>query len=486
VRVACVVLGGLVALGWLVLPLARAGGGDPVTVARSAPVIGQGAVAAGPGQDETATGDLVLPLVALGAAAVLGVYGYARRARRARTRTTPGGGGPHDVPAIGELDRRARRLLVDIDDCVRTSAEELGVAIDQFGDEAVEPYAAALAYAKSELAAAFRLRQGLDDTAPGDSGAVLEEVIARCTDAGRRLDAEAAGFDQLRALERDAAGALEHAETRVRAIAARVPAAETALGELHKRYAPSACLPVAGHVEQAKDRLLIATARLDQARQALGRDDGGRAATHLRAAEAAVGQAAVLVDGVDRLAGELGAAQERLPVALDAVEAELAQARGAGVSGGGGMPAGPVARAASLLAGVRRESGAGPYDPLDALRRVAAAGVALSGGRAGALLDHALLPARSVATTVADVVSTHPGVVDSEARVRLAEAERLLAPGSLSALADVQRADDLALQARRLAERDVRTYGNPSRGREGEGPASFGGPRTRWRRIPHD
>ncbi|GGN82505.1 hypothetical protein GCM10011579_070230 [Streptomyces albiflavescens] len=502
-RVAHAVLGGLVAVGWLMLPLARAGDSDAATVARNVRVAdeaGDGGEEAGdePGQDGTATGDLVLPLVAVGAAAVLATYGYARRKRRARTRTTPGGGAP--VVPITEIARQARELLVETDDCVRTSTEELRCVRSQFGDEPVKPYAEALASAKSELATAFRLRQQLDDGVPEDGRRTLETIALHCTEAGRRLDSEAAGFDLLRGLEHDAATALGHAETRFRELAARTPATEVTFGDLHERYAPSASLPVAGHVEQAKDRLVFATVHLNQARQSLDRDDGGKAAVHLRVAEGAVDQAAVLVDGVDRLAAELAAAAKELPAALTGVAADLTEARGALVTTGVGELPGRVAHAESLLAEVRRETAGGPYDPLDALRRVAEAGIGLAEARAGeaseerarALLDHALLPARSAVAATADFVTTHRGAVGCEARTRLAEAERHLARS------EVRRADVLARQARELAERDVRAYGHPYGAAEGAGaggavlggillsgggPASFGGPRTRTRRA---
>ncbi|MFF4351698.1 hypothetical protein [Streptomyces sp. NPDC001530] len=510
VRVAHVVLGGLLAVGWLVLPLARAGTGDAVTVARGVQVadeVGARTAEGDPDQDETtATGDLVLPLVAVGAAAVLAAYGYARRKRRARTRTTPGGGAPHVAPPVLELDQRTRQLLIDTDDCVRTSVEELGCATAQFGSEPVKPYAEALSYAKSELAAAFRLRQRLDEAAPEDGRSMLEEIVLRCTEAGRRLDSEAAGFDLLRALERSTTAALEHAETRFRELAARTPAAQTTLGDLHQRYAPSASLPVAGHVEQAKDRLVFATVHLNQARQSLDRGDGGKAAAYLRAAEGAVDQAATFVAGVERLAGELAAAAEQLPGALAAVETDLAGAQALLATAGVGTLPGRVAHAESLLADVRRESAAGAYDPLDALRRIAEAGAALAEARDGdlpeerarALLDQFVLPVRSAVSAAGDFVTTHRAAVGCGARTRLAEAERHLA-GRSPALADVRRADVLARQARELAERDVRAYGSPSAGREGAGvggavlggillgggggPGSFGGPRTRARRA---
>ncbi|MEN1887708.1 hypothetical protein [Streptomyces mirabilis] len=261
VRVAHAVLGGLLAVGWLLLPVTRAGADE---------------VRDAPGRGGTSTGDLVLPLVAVLAAGALAAYSYARRTRRARTRTTPGGGTPHPVP-FAELDRRAGRLLVEIDDCVRSSTEELGWAADRFGEEAVATCTKALVFARSELTASFRLWQRLDDTLTDDSlvrRQLLEEIVARCTEAGRRLDAEAPGFDLLRALERTLPAALESAEARFRELTARTPAAEATFTELRERYAPSASLSVAGNVEQAKDRLVFATTRLDRARQSL---DRGRA-----------------------------------------------------------------------------------------------------------------------------------------------------------------------------------------------------------------
>lgn len=487
-------LGGLLAVGWLLLPVARAGADE---------------VRDAPGRGGTSTGDLVLPLVAVVAAGALAAYSYVRRTRRARTRTTPGGGTPHPVP-FAELDRRAGRLLVEIDDCVRGSTEELGRAADRFGEEDVAPYTKALAFARSELTASFRLWQRLDDTLTDDSlvrRQLLEEIVARCTEAGRRLDAEAPGFDLLRALERTLPAALESAEARFRELTARTPAAEATLTELRERYAPSASLSVAGNVEQAKDRLVFATTRLDRSRQSLDRGEGARATAHLRAAEAAVDQADLFVAGIDRLASELSSATALLPGALRDADTELVAARG--LPAVGALP-GRITHAASAVADVRRDitGGVRPYDPLGALRRLADAGTPLlSEDRVPvdrtlldrAFLDHALLVARSVVALASDFVTTHRGAVGVEARTRLSEAERHLALAPRT-LVDVRCADGLALEAQQLAERDVRAYGNPYAGPEGAGvggavlggillddtpgapAASFGGPRTRGRR----
>ncbi|WP_208609707.1 TPM domain-containing protein, partial [Streptomyces atriruber] len=402
------------------------------------------------GADDSVTGDLVLPVAAACAAGVAATVAYKRRKKRTTTRTTPGGGwgqgAGKDATPLPELDQKARLLLVETDDAVRTSTEELGFATAQFGEDAVRPFADALAYAQAELTAAFRLRQELDDAFPEDDPTrrrMLDEIVARCTEAGRRLDAETAGFDQLRALEKSAPQALEHAETVFRQVAGRTGTAEDTLTILREKYAATASVAVLGHVEQAKDRLVFATTHLNQARQSVDAGENGRAAVHLRAAEGAVDQAGTFVDAVNRLADELALAAEKLPGALADSEADLADARGllAGTSEEVSTAdlRGRVARAESVVAEVRARTSAGPFDPLDALRRVEEADAALDEALAGArerevtdrrartLLSQALLTARSAVGAAADFVTTHRGAVGSAARTRLAEAQRHLA-----------------------------------------------------------
>ncbi|MFD4861150.1 TPM domain-containing protein [Streptomyces atratus] len=444
--------------------------------------------------------DLILPVVVVGGAAAVAGYAYTRRRRRATTRTTPGatgwgpgsaGSGPPPRPPtpLPELDARAKELLVDTDDAVRTSEEELGFATAQFGEEAAAPFTEAVTYAKSELTAAFRLRQQLDDAFPEDDATrrrMLDEIISRCTDANTRLDAVSEDFDRLRALERNASQALATAETAFRALAGRVGAAGAALTAMRSRYAESASAPVAGAVEQAKDRLVFATSGLNQARQSVDSGNNAAAAVYVRAAEGAVDQATTLVDAVDRRSRELTEAAGRLPAALTETETDLADAGGLLEGTAEGVSTadlrGRIARAESVLGDVKGEMQAGPYDPIDALRRVEEADAALDEALAGAreqeqgdrrarsLLDQATLTARSAIAAAADCITTNRGAVGSQARTRLAEAQRRLdrsrelagTGDPQGALAQAQQADSLAGQARSLAEQDVRSYGGPS------------------------
>ncbi|QES52563.1 fibrillarin [Streptomyces venezuelae] len=499
-------------------------GGQPVPV----PTLTPGP--ANPGGDqpggEHGTGDFVLPVVAVGAAGALGVYAYTRSKRR-KGRADGGDGGPGAAPAgwgaqaagglpLPELDAKAKALLVETDDAVRTSTEELGFATAQFGEEAVQPFEEAVAYAKDELTHAFRLRQQLDDAYPEDDATrrrMLDEIVARCSEGSRRLDAESDAFDRLRALEQNAPQALATVESRFRALTGRTTTAKATLTALTGRYADSAAAPVASNPEQAEDRLLFATTSLTEARAALDAGDNGRAAVHVRAAEGAVDQAATLVDAVERRAQELAEAAGKLDGALTETETDLADARGLLTGTPEGVSTadlrGRIGRAEAVLAGVRQEragggggagagAGGGRYDPIDALRRVEEADAALDEALAGAreretadrrartLLDQAWLGARSAIGAATDYITTSRGAVGSTARTRLAEAQRhlersttLAGSDAAGALAEAQRADALAREAQRLAEQDVRAYENPYAGRQrgggGMGGAVLGG-----------
>ncbi|MEV7522391.1 TPM domain-containing protein [Streptomyces sp. NPDC091371] len=478
-------------------------GGQPVPV----PAVTPGpADPGGKASGESGAGDFVLPVVAVGAAGALGVYAYTRRKRwvsgGGRTaKTGPGWpeGAPDRLP-LPELDDKAKALLVQTDDAVRTSTEELGFASAQFGEEAVGPFTEAVEYAKSELTHAFRLRQQLDDAYPEDDATrrrMLDEIVARCTEANRRLDAESADFDRLRDLEKNAPQALATVEEHFRALTGRATTAKATLTALAQRYADSASAPVASNAEQAEDRLLFATTSLGEARAALGAGDNGKAAVHVRAAEGAVDQAAILVDAVERRAQELAEAAGKLPGALNETETDLADARGllTGTTEGTSTAdlRGRIGRAEAVLADVRQEESVGRYDPIDALRRVEEADAALDEALAGAreresgrqravaLLDQAMLSARSAIGAATDYVTTTRGAVGSQARTRLAEAGRhleravsLTSSDPAGALAEAQQADALARQAQALAEADVRAYQDPYAGRRGGGGGQGG------------
>ncbi|GED84971.1 hypothetical protein TNCT6_20560 [Streptomyces sp. 6-11-2] len=519
-RIAHSVLCGAAGLVWLVLPGMTINSDAAVALPRTPPVTATAAQR----HDETSPGYLALPLVAVGAAGVLAGYGYVRRTRRSRTRTTPGGGpAPPSAswrppPPPDELDGRSTELIRLADDWVRTSREELGFAEARFGAAAVEPFARAVREAEAEFAAACRMRERYDHGVPEDAAArqqALAGVVGRCEEAGRLLDAEAAAFDELRGLERGPGEALEVAEARFRKLAGRTGTAASTVAALRERYGPAAVASVTGHVEQAKDRLLLATSRLNRARQSADSGNPRAAACHLRVAEGAIAQIAVFVHGVERLAEELSTAERLVPAALGGAEADLEAIRRAAESATAQLtgdpdrataptpesaksrksaqrtaegPAPETATASdeapALAAGtpsaavpvdvaagelrarvthadlelahvrVHAEPAAGPYDPLATLRRIVRATAPTGTRRAGVLAPAEELVARSAVAAADDFVGTHRAAVGATARIRLSEALRLLPT-------DPQTSDTLARQAHDLAEQDVRLHGNP-------------------------
>lgn len=453
--------------------------------------------------------DLWIPVVAVVAAAVMGAYAFRRRrtdgpaAGPAPTGRPRGRGQRRPTPltALPELDAQGRALLVATDDAVRTSQEDVALAAAQCGPAEAAPFVEAVDYARGELAAAFRLRQALDETFPEDDGTrrqMLDEILSHCTQANRRLDAEADAFDRLRALESDTPELVEQAEARAVALPGRITAAGRALSAgsgPEDPYADDALAPVAAHPAEARDRLAFALTALDQARTTLS-TDRGRAAVFLRAAEGALTQAAALADSVTRRGQELRTADAALREALDGLGAAL-DARAAEEEHG----------TRDVLADVEKELAGGRYDPMAALRRVTEAGAGLvrDGADGRALLGRAVLVAHSEVAMARDVVTTHRGAIGSRARTRLAEAERRLGraqaaadgpagaavPVSLpghreqerAALEEARAADRLARDAQRLALEDLAAhenrFGAPAGGRRGDdggtGGAVLGG-----------
>jgi hypothetical protein len=428
-----------------------------------------------PGEESpSADGGFPWVPVLVGAGAVgVGAYAYTRARRRRSASAEP------SALTLDELDARASSLLVETDDAVKTSEQELGFATAQFGEEAAAPFAKAVEDAKADLTASFRLRQQLDDAVPEDDTTrrqMLEEIITRCESANESLDAQADAFDRLRALEQNAPEVLAEVDRRAAELGPRVAALPAALDALRGKYSESALEPVANNDEQATERLdFVRTAAAD-ARQRLDTGDAAGAAVAVLAAQEAVGQATQLIEAVDRLGADLDQATEGLRGAVQETAQDLSEAK-AMLGSGQQDPelAGRVASAEHALTSVQQELSSGRFDPLAATKRIEQAheelAAALQGvrdeqarqQRARAVLDQTMLAARSEIAATQDFVTTRRGGVGSQARTRLAEAQRHLEQAMAlaqqgdaeAALQEAQYARQLAGQAGQLARSDV-------------------------------
>ncbi|GAA2379300.1 hypothetical protein Cme02nite_17650 [Catellatospora methionotrophica] len=448
-----------------------------------------------------------LAIIVLGVILALTVARRRGKRDQGRAQATAQQAGPVDPFAAydtTQLNTYANGQLVAVDNAVRTSEQELGFATAQYGAPAVTSFAAAVAAAKEDLGAAFRIRHQLDDEIPEDDETkrrLLREIVDRCAAVDRRLDAEAGAFEKLRAMSANAEELGQSLLARARELRDRLPGAQATLTRLTDRYTDGALIPVAGNVSETVARLDFADEQLRQSAADVAAGDRGKAALALRGAEQAVGQAGSLLDALAKNAADLDTAGQNVTGLLDEMLGEVAAGKAAmQASGGAGGAdqmnlAAAVARADQVAGDVRTQLANPRTDPLGMMRRLEAAASGLAEAMGGVRdaanrteqarrqLDQALHAARAAVDSATGYITTRRGAVGSTARTRLSEAHTLLDRAEsggdpVAALAAAERAHDLAAQAMDSARDDIERWQFPSGygGQMGGGRVIIGGP----------
>ena len=401
---------------------------------------------------------------------------------------TPAPAGPPPgppQPSQEELDASAGSLLVQLDDALATSEQELGFASAQFGDDATAAFTTALAGAKSKVAAAFALRQKLDDSVPDTAEqkrAWTTEIIELCVAAEQELNAQSADFDALRELEKNAPALATEIDRMIPTLRSGRSAIASKTQALAHRYSPAAIAPVAGNPDQVQKLIDLISGALSEARHALSAGKTGEAAVDVRTAQGAAAQASKMIEDVTALESALATAAAELGETVDETRQDVAEARATGAA-----ELEPTIGAAEAAIAYAESKGAG--DPVTSLARVekqaGALNAALTGlrdrtaqvQRATALLPRAIQSAETQLSIGEQYLVSRRGGIGTEARTRLASArQRLDAAHALSAsdpvaaLAEAEQASNLAESGARLAQRDVDNFG--------DGPGLGGGDNT--------
>lgn len=418
--------------------------------------------------------------------------------RRSPAEKAGAGGAPAEpeVPTA-ELQRRAASALIATDDAIRSSEQELGFAVAQFGEEATGEFRTALADAKASLSRAFELKQKLDDgeeDAESDVRAWNTEIVALCEQAAASLEEKAQGFAQLRQLEQNAPEALTQVQEKRAQTTPVVDEARRALEALGARYAPEALATVADNPEQAQARLTFADEQLAAAQRAIGSGEGGEAAVAIRNAEQAIAQARRLGTSIDELGAALAEGEKQAADLILELEGDVAAARQ--LPDADGEVAAAVARTEQQMQTAKQNlAGAGrrPLAMLEALQKADdEIDRALAGGRDAVerrrrseqMLDQTILQARGQVTAAEEYVSARRGGVGSDARTRLAQAgaelaraEGLRQSDPAAALAHAQSALRLANDAISLSQNDLSMFESSyrSQGRSSGGDDFLGG-----------
>ena len=456
--------------------------------------------ATAPGEGISMVG--VLVALAILVILVLLLWLWARRRRRKRReaefaaarRVDPADPSALASVSIDALDDLSKSIVVEVDNAVRTSDNELTLAVEEFGEKDTTPFSNAVTNAKTTLAQAFNVRQILDDAIPETTSErrdLLTRVVVAAAKADSELEAQREAFEQLRDLVINAPSRLDAMTQQMVDLTARLEPSAQALAALHNQFADSALASVAGNVETAKERLTFADQNITNGRNLVSRPVGRQTGLvdAVRAAESALGQARTLLDAVDSAATDINRAVATLPSAIADIQNGI---KAAGDQLAQGDTAHDDELSAARDAAVKAVAAAqstGTADPLGAFTKLTQADAELdrllasvaeereAAERLSRAFDQALFAAQSRVRAVSDYIDVRRGSIGSEARTRLAEAVRQLqaaqakrATNLTEAIAHANGAAMLASQAQSIANSDAQEaqrsyygrYGNTS------------------------
>ena len=406
---------------------------------------------------------------------------------------------------IDALDDLSRSIVVQVDNAVRTSANELVLAVEEFGEAQTAPFATAVDHARTTLKQAFAVRQKLDDDVPepqSERRDLLTRVVVSAAKANRELDTQTTAFHQMRDLVLNAPERLDALTRQLVTVTARLEPSQQKLTALHSEFAESALASVARNVNAAKERVAFADEAISKGRALAAKPvagEVGELVDCVRGGESALQQANTMLDAVDSAASDIRKAVTTLPSAIEDIQRGITQAAAQLAQGGLTKESElSTARDAAVKAVTAAQS-TGAADPLGAFTQLTQADADLDRLLAGVeeereaterlnrSYEQALFTAQSRVRSVSDYIDTRRGSVGPEARTRFNEAVRQLDAAQAKsktniseAIAHANGAALLAAQAQQLANDDVqagqRQYqARYSGGRQSDMGAMIGG-----------
>ena len=408
-----------------------------------------------------------------------------------------------DVP-IDALDDLSRTIVVKVDNAVRTSANELVLAVEEFGEAQTAPFAAAVDNARETLKQAFTVRQKLDDSKPEplpERRDLLTRVVVSAARANKELDTQTEAFHQMRDLVLNAPERLDALTQQLVTVTARVEPSEQKLTELKSEFAESALASVARNVNAARERIGFADKAITKGRELAAKPvagEVGELVDCVRGGESALQQANTMLDAVDSAASDIRKAVSTLPAAIADIQKGINEAATQLAQGGLAQSAELSAARDVAVKAVTAAQATGAADPLGAFTQLTQADADLdrlladvaeereAADRLKKSYEQALFTAQSRVRSVSDYIDTRRGSIGPEARTRLNEAVRQLEAAQTVSKNDlneaIKRANGasmLAAQAQQIANDDVqagqRAYQARNRGGQSDMGAMVGG-----------
>jgi len=415
--------------------------------------------------------------------------------RRGAMPETPDPNDPFSTLTDEQVQTQAGSALVQADDAITSSREELGFAVAQFGDAATAEFSTAVDVAKAKMSEAFDLKQKLDDEIEDtvyDRRAWHIRIIQLADEIDDVLDENTEAFDELRKLEQNAPQELERVRAERAALQPVLDATAPALAALSATYEAAALSTVTDNPTQAQERAALADHSIDAAAQAIAAGETGAAAFAIRTAEQSVAQAGQLAQAITSLGTDLSAIEVQAQALVAELQGDIAAAQQ--LPDQSGTIAAAVSATAAELQRAQTNLSDSARSPQAALAALTAANAQIDAAiaqgresvqraaRSAQMLEQTLAQAGSEIRAAREYVETRRGTVGSTARTRLSQAEASLTQAldlrttnTEAALTEATRALDLARQATASAQSDVQAY-NPSRYDDsGWGGGPFGG-----------
>lgn len=421
-------------------------------------------------------GVIIVGVVALVAGLV--VQGR-RRSKKATTANPDAPAGPYDDISDEELERRAGSALVQIDDALASSREDLGFAVAQFGDNTTATFTEVIARAQASVAEAFSLRQKLDDEIP-DTNAQRRawhiQIIELCEQADALLDENVEAFDELRKLEEGAEDALRRLVTRRDELEQAVTSAPAVLARLQQTYTNDALSTVIDNPTQARSRLQLADSNSADASALLAAGRRGEAAFAIRTAEEGVVQAEQLNQALLSIGTDLATAEQHAHALIADLEGDLVAA--SQLTDASGQLAPISAETRMKVDRARAQLAATPRNPLTVLAALTDTNNHIDGvvaqvrdaqqqaARLQQQIDQILVQAQAQISSAGDFITTRRGAIGPTARTRYSQAGSayqqavsLRASDPAAAYQHAQLSLSLAQQAVASAQADMSNYG---------------------------
>lgn len=168
--------------------------------------------------------------------------------------------------------KRAARQLVQTDEAVRTSEQELGFVTAEFGDETTAEYADVLAECRSRLQKAFELLEKLEDAdedTPQETRSWTDSILGLCKQVDSDLEERTRELASLRAMADGATDTLARLRTERANAAAFQDETAARLTSLTAAFPPADLVSVANNADEIGRRLAAADRQLDALQKAV-------------------------------------------------------------------------------------------------------------------------------------------------------------------------------------------------------------------------